>query len=99
MKKSRGQIQEPDSEQLVISHTHLVEILAEARNFNTTLREWKRVKHAYRLADESYLFSWVPYVPDQPHEPIDFDSIEKEARELRRKLQEARRQYWNRPSN
>ena len=79
----------PYPESFTISRTHLIEILAEASNFNATLREWKRVKHAYKLADGTYLFSWIPYVPDELHNQIDFDSIEKEARNLRKHLKQA----------
>ena len=84
---------QPYLEQLTISRIHLIEILAEANNFNATLREWKRVKHAYKLADGNYLFSWVPYIPEQPYNPIDFDLIEREARELRKKLKKVVTKY------
>lgn len=77
-----------------VSRRHLVEILAEAKNFNATLREWKRVKHAYKLEYETYLFSWISYTPDESHCPIDFDLIEKDARELRRKLKEAKKRVF-----
>lgn len=76
---------------IIVSRRHLVEMLAEAKNFNATLREWKRVKHAYKLADGTYLFSWIPYTPDESHCPIDFDSIEKEARDLRKKFKKMKK--------
>lgn len=80
------------SQPIIVSRRHLIEILAEAKNFNATLQEWKRVKHAYMLADGIYLFSWIPFVPNEPHSPIDFDLIEKEARELRKKLKQVKEQ-------
>lgn len=83
---------QPYPESFTISRTYLIEILAEAKNFNNTLREWKRVKHAYKLADGTYLFSFISYQPDETCSLIDFDSIAKEARELRRRLQEAKAQ-------
>ena len=84
---------QPYLNSLILSRTHLIEILAEAKNFNTTLREWKRVKHAYKLADGNYLFSWIPHVPDQPYSPIDFNLIEREARELRKRLKTEKRRF------
>lgn len=70
--------------------THLIELLAEAKNFNSTLRKLKSMKYAYKLSDESYLFGWSICTLNENCQSIDWDSIEVEARELRKKLKKAR---------
>ena len=71
---------------MIISRTHLIELLAEARNPEDILQEWKNMKHAYKLPDGNYLFSWSTYLFYKDVTPIDFDSIEEEAFALRLKL-------------
>lgn len=76
---------------VILSRTHLIELLAETKNFNKMLRKWKAMKYAYKLSDDRYLFSWLACVPKEDRAPIDFASIEAEALELRKQLKDARK--------
>lgn len=81
--------------QTVFSRTHLIELLAEAKNFNETLRKLKDMKYAYKLSDGSYLFGWsISGINESCQSSIDWDSIEIEARELRKKLKRIARAYF-----